>query len=310
VKSPTVLVVGTGAMGCLFAARLAAAGVSVGMLGTWAEAINVLNRDGVHIVDEDGTGRPYPVKASSNPQDFEGVAQALVMVKSWQTERATRQLQVCLDPGGIALTLQNGLGNLEILEETLGAERAAAGTVVQGATLLEPGVVRAWGKAQISLGNHPRIAQWEKLLRKASFEVQVFEDITSILWGKLLVNAAINPLSMLLEVPNEILRSNAHAHDLVVEVVREIQELLQELRIALPYENPLEYVDQVIERTGENLSSMLQDWNRGAPTEIEAITGAVVSYARSAGVSVPVNETLYRLVKARLALTGIINENS
>jgi 2-dehydropantoate 2-reductase len=310
VKSPTVLVVGTGAMGCLFAARLASAGVSVGMLGTWAEAINVLNRDGVRIVDEDSKRRSYPVQASSTPMDFDGVKLSLVMVKSWQTERAARQLQACLDPDGIALTLQNGLGNLEILEETLGADRAAAGTVVQGATLLEPGVVRAWGKAQISLGSHPRIAQWEKLLRKASFEVQVFEDITSILWGKLLVNAAINPLSMLLEVPNGMLCGNGHAHDLVVELVREIQELLQELGIALPYENPLEYVYKVIERTGENLSSMLQDWNRGAPTEIEAITGAVVSYARSAGVSVPINETLYRLVKARQALSGINDEHS
>src|SRR3990172_2330168 len=102
-QKDTILIVGTGAMACLFAARLALAGEAVAMLGTWEEGLLALNRRGISLQEKDGSQRLVNVLASKVPADFRGSRQALVLVKSWQTERAARQLVECLEPDGIAL---------------------------------------------------------------------------------------------------------------------------------------------------------------------------------------------------------------
>jgi len=146
-----ILILGTGALACLFAARLAAAGNRVRMLGTWPEGLAALANLGVTLANEDGSLRSYPVKVSADPNDFSGVRHVLVLVKSWQTARAADQLFKCLAVDGVALTLQNGLGNREKLVEKLGTERVAFGITTGGATLLGPGQVRAGGEGKITV---------------------------------------------------------------------------------------------------------------------------------------------------------------
>ncbi len=88
-KSDSILIVGTGALATLFAARFAKAGISVTMLGTWAEGLTVINERGVQV---EGEERAYPVRATDNPNDCKDMPFALVLVKAWQTERAAQQL--------------------------------------------------------------------------------------------------------------------------------------------------------------------------------------------------------------------------
>src|SRR5512139_3919764 len=111
VNNPEILIVGTGAMACLFAARLSAAGAAVTMLGTWREALSELCENGVTLVEADGTQRTYPLRATSRTSDCSGARQSLVLVKPWQTRRSARQLNKLLSPDRVALTLQNGIGN-------------------------------------------------------------------------------------------------------------------------------------------------------------------------------------------------------
>ncbi len=107
---PPVLIVGTGAMACLFAARLSAAHIQVTMLGTWKEGLMALRQRGVTVVEQDGREQAYPVNVIDNPMECAGAPYALVLVKAWQTEQVARQLASCLAPQGLALTLQNGIG--------------------------------------------------------------------------------------------------------------------------------------------------------------------------------------------------------
>ena len=134
-----ILIVGTGAMACLFAARLAPV-VDLIMLGTWEEGIRALQKDGVRIIEADGSEKRISVRATHQLADCAEARSALVLVKSWQTARAARQLMTCLAKDGIALTLQNGLWNLEELEERLGSDRATLGVTTMGATLVGPGL--------------------------------------------------------------------------------------------------------------------------------------------------------------------------
>jgi 2-dehydropantoate 2-reductase len=295
--SDSLLIVGTGALACLFASRLSAAGVRVTMLGTWPEGLEALRTCGVCLA-ADGSEQVYPVQATANPGDCVGARFALVLVKSWQTERAAQQLAECLSPGGLALTLQNGLGNRESLERALGTPRVALGVTTTGATLVGPARVRPGGEGVISLGEHPRLGPLAELLRGAGFAIKIVPEADDLLWSKLVINAAINPLTALLRVPNGELLNRPSARTLMGELAREAADVAAAMGRQLTFPDPVAASEDVARRTAVNHSSMFQDILRDAPTEIDAICGAVVRVGEQCGVPTPVNRTLWLLVKA------------
>lgn len=295
---PTPLIVGTGAMACLFAARLSASGIPVDMLGTWPEGLQTLQNRGVILVEADGSQRTFPVQASDDPANFAGARYALVLVKSWQTRRAALQLHECLAQDGVALTLQNGIGNRESLAEVLGAPRVALGVTTLGANLLEAGRVLAAGEGVISIGDHFHLDSLIELLRDAGFTVKDAPDPDVLLWGKLVINAAINPLTALLRVTNGELLNRPAARSLMVSLTREAAAVAAAQGFRPPYDDPIATVEEVAKHTAANRSSMLQDIQRGTPTEIDAICGAVVRAGEDTGVSTPVNYLVWQLVRA------------
>lgn len=296
-----VLIVGSGAMACMFAARFSQAGIETSMLGSWPQGLQALQRRGVTLVDTSGSEGTYPVNATDDPQACSGARFALVLVKSWQTERAACQLASCLSPDGLALTLQNGLGNYEILKQALGAERASLGVTTIGANLLGPGRVRLAGEGVINLAHHPRLEPLMELLLQAGFQVEITPNPESLVWGKLVINAGINPLTALLGVQNGKLLEFPGAHTLMAAAAREAAAVAAALEISLPYLDPVAAVESVARRTALNRSSMLQDISRGAPTEIDAICGAIVRAGKQMGLATPVNETLWQLIQALVA---------
>lgn len=293
-----ILILGSGAMACLFAARLSAAGAQVLMLGTWTEGIQALKKHGVRVVEADGDEQSFPVDVIDGPGGSLGVRMALVLVKSWQTRRTANQLSICLAQDGLALSLQNGLGNREQLVESLGANRVALGVTTAGATLLGPGRVRPAGESVVSLGSHSRIAPLANWLRTAGFVVENAPDTNTLLWGKLVINAAINPLTALLGVANGELLAREQARALLGAVARETAAVAIAQGISLPFPDPVVAAETIARRTANNRSSMLQDVQRGAPTEIDAISGSIVQAGEQYNVPTPINRTLWQLVKA------------
>lgn len=300
----SILIVGTGAMASIFGARLSSY-ADVTLLGTWEAGLAALKEHGVRLVEHDGAERTYPVRVTSALKECAGHRYALVLVKSWQTARAARQLASCLAPDGIALTLQNGLGNLETLQEHLGEERVALGVTTVGATLLGPGHVRVGGEGSTYLVQDSRLLPIAGLLQKAGFEVVFEDDLENLVWGKLVVNTGINPITALLGVRNGELLESEPAHALLREVADETAEVARARGVNLPFDDPGEWAAHVARQTANNCSSMLQDMQRGAPTEIDAISGAVVREGRRLSVPTPINATLQYLVRARvLTFTG------
>ena len=293
-----VLIVGTGALATLFAARLSRAGRQVTMLGTWRGGIDALNRDGARLVDAQGNERQYPVRATDDPRECAGMKHAIVLVKAWQTERAAGQLRECLADVGIALTLQNGLGNRETLARELGPGRVALGSATTGATLLGPGLAREGGEGIISIEQNQALGPVEEALRSAGFNVQAVEDAQSLVWGKLVINAAINPLTALLRVKNGELLDRPSAREMMRALAVETAQVARAEKITLPFDDPVAKVEEVARKTAANASSMLQDILRGAPTEIDAICGAVVWTAKRRCIQTPANWACWQLVRA------------
>ncbi len=293
-----VLIVGSGAMACLFAARLAAAGVRIAMLGSWKEGVHAIRQFGVRMIDADGSLKTFPVQIFSDHGLLKSIPYALALVKSYQTGRAAAQLREYLAPDGLLVTLQNGIGNQEQYKQTLGAERVAVGVTTLGATQVKPGMVEPAGEGPIFLSQHPRLPRLQNYLNKAQFQLEITEDTEALLWGKLVINAAINPLTALLRLPNGELLQRPSARALLQSSAREAAQVAASLGITLPYPDPLEAAENTARQTAVNFSSMLQDVQRGTLTEIDAICGAITRAGEKAGVPTPVNRTLWQLILA------------
>ena len=282
-------------MATLFAARLGRH-APVTMLGSWVEAVYAINSGGVRA--DDGPG--VRVVATSEAAQCAGSRFALVLVKAWQTARAARQIKSFLPTDGVALTLQNGLGNFETLAAELGEERVALGVTTQGATLLGPGHAREGGHGVTHVAEHPRLTPLVDLLHSAHFEIlqSPISNLQSLAWGKLIVNCAINPLTALLRVLNGELLNRPDALAVMDAAAREAAAVANAKGIVLPFPDPAARAREVAQATAANRSSMFQDILRGAMTEVDAINGAVAREAAKIGAPAPVNEMLWRLIRA------------
>lgn len=293
-----VLIIGTGAVACLFAARLSAGGVSVVMLGSWPAGLQALSQTGAHLLEANGSEIVQPVRALKSLSECQGIRYALVLVKSWQTEIAAKQLARCLAPDGVALTLQNGFGNYNVLVQALGSRRVAQGALTLGATMIGPGIVRSAGGGVVTVGLHPNLQDMTNLLGRAGMVVETVSDILSVQWGRQVINSAIHPITAILGIPNGELLQRPSARTLLQTAAREAAGVAVARGVHLPYPDPVTACEAIATQTATNISPMLQDVRRGAPTEIEYINGAVVREGEKTGVPTPVNRVLMLLVKA------------
>jgi 2-dehydropantoate 2-reductase len=300
-------IIGTGAMASLFAARLSAV-ANISMIGSWQDAIDTIRRDGITIEND---GHYSGIHTANDPLDAPAADLAIVLVKTYKTDVAAPVAAKSLKPDGIALTLQNGLGNVEILAQNVGIDRAMLGVTMQGATLLGPGHIRTSGRGATHLGYMPieRAAPSDfsmdahayeitALLNAAGLPAQVSADIDGLLWGKVIVNAGINPLTAILRVPNGALVESPDTLELMRLVTNEAFAVTKAKGIVLPYPDPFERVKQVAALTATNFSSMLQDVMGKRPTEIDAINGKIVEHGRALGISTPINAVMTSLIRA------------
>jgi 2-dehydropantoate 2-reductase len=190
------------------------------------------------------------------------------------------------------------MGNRETLVKVLGEPRVALGVTTTGATLIGPGRVRPGGEGVISIGAHPRLDPLADLLRQAGFEVEILPEADDLFWSKLVVNVAINPLTALLRIPNGELLRRPSARRLLGAAAQETATIATALGRRLTFQDPVEMAESVAQRTAVNHSSMYQDLLRGAPTEIDAICGAVVAAGEGLHIPTPVNSVLWLLIKA------------
>lgn len=294
-------IIGTGAMACLFAARLHGV-AEVCLVGQWREQIEAIRAGGLtYIPQENGqwlmVNRQLTMTVYYAQEQLPEVDWVLVLVKYGGTRDAAALLPRLLPPHGLAVTLQNGLGNVDILAQTIGAARVVGGSTAQGAVIVRPGVVQHTGNGITYLQDKKGVRPLADLFNQAGITTYLIDNLDSLIWGKLIVNAGINPLTALLRVPNGFLTTDPTARLLLERVVLEAAQVAQANAVTLPYANPVEHTLSVARATTANQSSMLRDVLRGAPTEIEAITGAVLRYGHAAHTATPLNARLYHLIQ-------------
>lgn len=289
-----ILVVGAGAMGCLFSSYLKKAGHEVSLLEILPERVDRINRQGIRIEGVSGRHR-VKVPAFARPPSVEPDL-AIVCVKAYDTLQAARNIQDVLRPDTRVLTLQNGLGNVEILAEVLGGERVLGGVTAEGATLLGPGRIRHAGQGSTILQASPDGEAIVTVFRDAGFQARAEANIQDFIWGKLLVNVGINALTAVTRLRNGRLPELEGSRQIMEEAVSEALAVAKAVGVSIPFPDPWGTVVEVCRNTAGNLASMLQDVLKHQPTEIAFINGAIVREGKRLGISTPVNATLASLV--------------
>ena len=301
-----VVVLGTGALGCVFAAKLAAC-AEVWMLGTWTEGIEAVRRDGIRVHEIGGGSWVARVQASADPSAVPRADVALLLVKSYQTARAAGwAAQVLGDRGGpgLAVTLQNGLDNGPRLAAAVGNARTALGVAYVGGIQVGPGVVRHTVQLPSYIGRgaapQSKVDAFGRLLNSAGLETHVTDEIEPLLWSKAIANAAINPLTALWRVANGEPLATPDRCEMLAAIAVEAAAVAGALGVRLPFADPVSHVESICRATAANRSSMLQDVERGRPTEIDSINGVIATEGRRLGVPVPLNEAVWKLVRGCL----------
>ena len=296
-----VTVLGAGAMGCLFGGRLTGAGLDVVLVDAWPVHVDALNGTGLRVWEGDQVSfqavRAVAAGAPVRPAEL-----VLLFVKSYRTEQALGQIPPLLAPGGVVLTLQNGLGAGELLARQLGARRVLVGVTAQGATVLGPGEIRHGGAGETLVGGVrevlPHAEKTAEVFSRAGLPTRVVADVAPALWKKLAVNCGINALTALTGIKNGRIPELFEAAALLRQAVREAAAVAAAAGVDLGDPDELAAtVLAIAKATGANRSSMGQDVDRRSPTEIDFINGAVVREGKRLGVATPVNETLLLLVK-------------
>ena len=298
---PRVVIVGPGAMGCLHAGLLGRMPhLQVGLLDHRADRAQLINQQGIIIEAPEGS-YTVPIQCSANPHEFSTADLAIIFTKAYDTAAAAEHAKPLIGEDTAILTLQNGLGNYEGLQEYFPEEQVLAGTTASGATLLGPGRVRQAGLGEVVLGspagNHELAQRVAGLLESAGLAVQVTEDVDALLWRKVLINCAINPLTALTRRCNGELLEIPVLRELLEEMAEEVYQVGETAGIDWGDFTPGQAVKQVCQATAANRSSMLQDVLAGRCTEIDYITGAVVAAAQQHGVPAPLCQCLTALVK-------------
>ncbi len=292
-----IAVLGTGALGTLLAARLARAGHAVTFSGTWPAALQTAASDGLGVVEADDRSWQTAVETCHRRDLQGGYSLVLVLTKSFSTEDCAPAAARGRAPGGLILSLQNGLDNLEILSAIAGSGSVAGGTTDCAATLLGPAHVRAAGGGRVVLGTlpggatQPQLDATAELLASAGLKVSQEDDLEAARWTKLAINCAINPLAALGRSTNGELVRSAPRRELLAAIAEETGRIGRRIGFDLPHDLGQRTVD-CAQRTASNHCSMLQDIERGRPTEIDAICGAVVTQAYRLKMTAPLNKYL------------------
>jgi 2-dehydropantoate 2-reductase len=297
-----VVVLGAGAMGCLFGGLLSRSGAEVTLVDVSEEHVAAINREGL-LLERDGELLRISVPAAFAGDVGEPPELVVVFTKTLHTAAALESARSFLRPQTLILSLQNGLGNDEVIQRFVERRRIIQGVTTFPADLVAPGHVRSRGAGVTKIMwadavSRDGLEQVRWALDRAGLNCSVSAEVAVDIWEKVAFNVAMNTLTAVLRLPVGPLGDSVEGRELAHRLAGEVVAVAQEKAIDVRLERVLATVDSALAGHREHKPSMLQDILAGRGTEIEALNGRVVHEAAAFGMPVPATEVLYLLVKA------------
>lgn len=300
-----IVVVGPGAMGCLFYSLLRRhSDHDLFLLDRNIPRAAYLRHHGITLVHS-GDEQHIPVKIDCRAENIGPCEAILLCVKSSAVEGCLPSLQPLVGERSLLLAMQNGISHLQPLHEAAFLQgRFAIGVTSEGATLKNDGSVLHAGKGITRVGFSEPAGEYAAAtlrtlvaaMTAAELETVIAEDIMTQVWNKLLVNVGINALTVLYNCPNGRLLEIEAARRMLAAAIREAEAVARAKKIPV-VADPVAMAEEVCRTTAENISSMLQDVRKKRPTEVAAINGEIIREASRLGLPAPVNTELFQRVK-------------
>jgi 2-dehydropantoate 2-reductase len=296
-----ILVMGAGAIGAYYGARLQQAGEDV-VYCARGENLRALAERGLDITSIRGDLKLAKVVATDDPREFAPYDLILFCVKVYDTDAAAARIKGCLAPDGAILTLQNGVENEDRLTELFGAAAVMGGNARVGVELAAPGKIVHNTTGTIEFGEldgriTPRADTIADAMRRAGILGELSTNIRASRWDKLMWNAAFNTVTTLTRRTVGEVLDDPEGYALIRNLMEEVRATARAEGIELSGER----IAQVLAHSNRNLrplrTSTLQDLDRGKPLEVEALIGVVVKIARRDGIKAPFSEAIYALMR-------------
>jgi 2-dehydropantoate 2-reductase len=301
-------IVGTGAMGSVYAGLFARAGNEVWAVDVWREHLDAIAARGLHVSGASGDFVASGISVATGPAGAGPCDVWIVATKAADVDTAAATVAPLLRPDDVVLAMQNGLGAPDRI-----ARRVPAGCVLIGiaegfgSSIPEPGRVHHNGMRLIRLGEMPpggmtdRLRRMETLWRDAGFNVKAYEDVEPMIWEKFLCNVTLSAPTTAFDVTVGELMADPRMWRVALGCMLEAYRVGVEKQVRFSFADPVEYVTEFAATIPDASPSMRLDHLAGRRSEIEVINGQVVELSRELGLEAPYNEALCAVVRAREA---------
>ena len=296
-----IIIVGAGAMGGLFGGLLKKGGNDVVLVDVWKEHIDAINRDGLSI-ERDGERTTVSIPAFF-PEKVTGTADLVVVfTKSFNTGAAVSAIRGIIAGNTWALSLQNGIGHVDTIEQFIPRDRIVHGVTTYPSDLAGPGHIRSEGEGTVKImsvsgESGPMVQTIEETFNRAGIRCEADPNVVTAIWEKLAFNSVMNALTAVMGLTVGQVGDAREGRELAEMIIDEVIGVAHRKKIFIDKIRIMSMVSMAFEKHREHRPSMLQDILAKRKTEIDSINGAVVREADKLDMQLPVNATVYRMVK-------------
>jgi len=299
-----IAVIGTGAMGSIYAARFSRAGHEVVAIDIWQDHVNYINRNGLFIDGPDGQIIAKNIKASTKFSDLKGCHFYIIATKAMKLEESIKSLKDWINLNSPIITIQNGLGAGDIILRHMPENNIILGVAEGfGASLQRPGHVTHTANKQIRLGSISKISSEKELRnivdtwRSGGLKTEIYKNIEQLIWEKLLCNVTLSgPCSIFGCNVNELF-NNQEYWNFALNCMQEAYSVGLSMGIPFSFEDPVAYVSDFAIRVGSAKPSMLQDYENKKKTEIDFINGAIPPLGAKSKIPTPFNDHVCKIIR-------------
>ncbi len=299
-----VAIIGTGAMGSVYAALLGNAGHEIWAVDAWREHIDAIRERGLRLEGASGD-KTVRMHATRNAEEAGKCDLVIIATKAMHVETAAQSARPLLGTDTTVLSIQNGLGGPDTAARVLGRERVVVGVVGGfGASMKGPGHAHHNGWELVRLGElsgpiSPRLEKIADLWRSGGFKVKCFDDIDQLVWEKLICNVCYSGTCAITERTIIEVIDDPDAWQVASGCAQEAFAVAKARGVKLDIEDCVEYVRAFGMKIPNARPSMLLDHMAGRASEIDAINGAIPPAAKALGLSAPFNEVVSHVIRAK-----------
>ena len=296
-----IAVLGAGAMGSIYGGHLSINN-DVYMIDKKEELVEKISADGLKLYENDKDVVYHP-KALLSSEGIGEVDLVIIFVKALYSRAALMENKAIIGDNTYVLTLQNGAGHEDIIEEFVPKERIIIGTTEDNGAILDNGYVRRGGKGKTNIGmlvedKNSMLDKVKECFDGCGFDTHIYSNIQQLIWDKLFTNVSLSALTGVLQVPMGYIATDEYAWSMAVTLIKEAMAVAKAMGLEFNEDEMIERVKNTSLGSPEGRTSIYTDLSKGRPTEVNTISGAVVKAGEKMGVPVPSHKMIVNMVHA------------